>query len=135
MLNSIVGARVRLHLANGWVFDPFIIGADIVDYTMAAGSHAGRHAIQRTYYQRVADGIETTAWYEESGEIVHFTWYLAGQTLHRFSAIPAWLAADFSVDRGDNQDPNFVEKIRKLASENADWPRQIMNDVGYFEVL
>jgi phenolic acid decarboxylase len=81
-----------LHLADGWVFDPFGVGPDIVEYTQSEGPHAGRHAIYHTYYQRVARGIKTSAWYEESGALVNFTWYLEPQTLHRFAVIPAWLA-------------------------------------------
>ena len=39
--------------------------------------HAGRHAIQHFYFQRVAPGVETTVWYEESERaLVHITWYL-----------------------------------------------------------
>ena len=84
MLTSILGARLRWHQANGWVFDPVIVGPDIIEYTLTKAPHAGRHAIQHFYYQRVAPGIETTAWYEESGAIVHITWYLETQTTHRF---------------------------------------------------
>ncbi len=76
MLTSILGARLRWHQADGWVFDPVIVGPDIIEYTLKEGPHAGRHAIQHTYYQRVAPGIETTAWYEETGTVVHITWYL-----------------------------------------------------------
>jgi phenolic acid decarboxylase len=135
VLTSILGARLRWHQADGWVFDPVIVGPDIIEYTLKEGPHAGRHAIQHTYYQRVAPGIETTAWYEESGAIVHITWYLAAQTTHRFAAVPAWLAEDFTAYRGDNQDPAFIEKIRALVSQRQDWPRRIMDDEGYFEVL
>src|SRR6476660_4028068 len=67
MLNTILGARLSWHFANGWVFEPAIVGPDIVDYTLKEGPHAGRHAIQHFYYQRVALGVETTVWYEESG--------------------------------------------------------------------
>jgi hypothetical protein len=80
-------------------------------YTLAKGPHAGRHAIQ------------------------HITWYLETQTTHRFAALPAWLAKDMTVYRGDNQDPAFIEKIRKLISQQQDWPRHIMNDDGYFKVI
>jgi phenolic acid decarboxylase len=135
MLTSILGARLRWHQAEGWVFDPVIVGPDIIEYTLKEGPHAGRHAIQHTYYQRVAPGIETTAWYEESGAVLHITWYLETQTSHRFAALPAWLAKDMTVYRGDNQDPAFVEKIRKLSSERQDWPRHILSDDGYFVVL
>jgi phenolic acid decarboxylase len=135
MVTSILGARLRLHLADGWVFEPFIVGSDIVEYTLQEGPHAGRHAIQHTYYQRVAPGIESTAWYEESGAVVHFTWYLETGTVHRFAALPAWLAEDMTLYRGDNQDPAFVENIRTLRSERQDWPRRILSDEGYFLVL
>jgi phenolic acid decarboxylase len=135
VLASILGARLRWHLADGWVLDPVTVGPDVIEYTLKEGPHAGRHAVQRTYYQRVAPGIETTAWYEESGALVHVTWYLEAQTSHRFSAVPAWLAEDFTVYRGDNQDPAFIEKIRELTSQRQDWPRHIKDDDGYFEVL
>ena len=46
MLTSILGARLSWHFANGWVFEPAIVGPDIVDYTLKEGPHAGRHAIQ-----------------------------------------------------------------------------------------
>jgi hypothetical protein len=58
MLTSILGARLRWHLADGWVFDPVIVGPDNIEYTLKEGPHLGRHTIQRTYYQRVAPGIE-----------------------------------------------------------------------------
>ena len=79
MLTSILGARLRLHLASGWGFDPFVVGPDIAEYTLKQGPHAGRHAIQHFYYQRVAPGIETTSWYEESGAVLHITSYLVRQ--------------------------------------------------------
>jgi hypothetical protein len=58
MLTSILGARLRWHEADGWVFDPVIVGSDIIEYTVKEGPHAGRHAIQHIYYQRVAPGPE-----------------------------------------------------------------------------
>jgi len=60
MLTSVLGARLSWHFANGWVFEPAIVGPDIVDYTLKEGPHKGRHAIQHFYYQRVAPGVETT---------------------------------------------------------------------------
>ena len=72
-LTSILGARLSWHFANGWVFEPAIVGPDIVDYTLKEGPHKGRHAIQHFYYQRVAPSVETTVWYEESGAVVHMT--------------------------------------------------------------
>src|SRR6478672_9049943 len=134
MLTSILGARLNWYQADGWVFDPVTVGPDIIEYTLAKGPHAGRHAIQHFYYERVAPGVETTVWYEESGALVHITWYLETQTTHRFAALPAWLAKDMTVYRGDNQDPAFIEKIRKLISQQQDWPRHILNDDGYFIV-
>ena len=80
MLASILGARLRWHFADGWVFDPAIVGPDIVDYSLKEGPHAGRHAIQHFYYERVALGVETTVCYEERGAPVHLTWYLVTQT-------------------------------------------------------
>ncbi len=134
MLTSILGQRLTWYFPNGWVFEPATFGPDVVDYTLAAGPHAGRHAIQRFYYQRVAPGVESTVWYEESGAVVHMTWYLETQTVHRFAALPAWLAKDMTVYIGDNQDPAFVEKIRRLGAEHQDWPRHILDDDGYFRV-
>jgi phenolic acid decarboxylase len=135
MLTSILGARLRWYQADGWVFDPVMVGPDRIEYTLKEGPHAGRHAIQHTYYQRVAPGIESTAWYEESGAVVHITWYLEAHTTHRFAALPAWLAEDMTLYRGDNQDPAFVEQISTLRSQRQDWPRRILADDGYFEVL
>jgi phenolic acid decarboxylase len=136
MLISVLGARMRWHLANGWVFDPAIVQSDTVEYTLVKGPHVGRHAIQHFYYQRVAPGVETTVWYEESGAVVHFTWYLTTNTMHRWAALPAWLASDFAkVYAGDNQDPAFVAKIRDLSAKGPDFPRHILNDEGYFDVI
>jgi phenolic acid decarboxylase len=135
MITTVLGQTMSWHFANGWVFEPAIFGSDNVEYTLTAGPHAGRHAIQHFYYQRVAPGVESTVWYEESGALVHITWYLESQTVHRFAAIPAWLGKDMSVYRGDNQDPEFIEKIRKLGTEQQDWPRKILDDEGYFKVL
>jgi phenolic acid decarboxylase len=135
MLASILGARLSLHLAEGWVFEPFCVGPDIAEYTLKAGPHAGRHAIQHPYYQRVAPGVETTDWYEESGAIVHFTWFLETGTVHRFAALPAWLGEDMTVYRGDNRDPAFLETMKTLRDQRSDWPRRILSDEGYFVVL
>ena len=33
MLASILGARLSWHFANGWVFEPAIVGPDNVEYT------------------------------------------------------------------------------------------------------
>jgi len=44
MLNTILGARLSWHFANGWIFEPAIVGPDIVDYTLKEGPHAERHA-------------------------------------------------------------------------------------------
>jgi hypothetical protein len=55
--------------------------------------------------------------------------------VHRFAALPAWLAEDMTVYKGDNQDPAFLEKIRKLISQRQDYPRHIMNDEGYFKLI
>jgi phenolic acid decarboxylase len=134
MLTSILGARLSWHLANGWVLEPAIVGSDIVDYHLKEGPQAGRHAIQHFYYQRVAPGVETTSGTRKwRGR--HMTWYLETQTMHRFAALPAWLAEDMTVYRGDNQDPAFVEKIRKFISQRQDWHRPILNDDGYFKVI
>jgi phenolic acid decarboxylase len=133
MLNSIIGKRLRWSFPGGWVFEPAIVKPDTVDYVLKEGPHAGRHAIQHFWYQHVAPGVETTVWYEESGAVVHLTWYLERQTMHRFAALPAWLAEDMTVYRGDNQDSAFIDKIRKLTSTRPDWPRHIIDDQGFFE--
>jgi hypothetical protein len=51
MLTSILGARLRWYQADGWVFDPVLVGPGRIGYTRQEGPHAGRHAIQLTYYQ------------------------------------------------------------------------------------
>jgi hypothetical protein len=63
------------------------------------------------------------------------TWYLESQTVHRYAALPAWLAEDMTVYRGDNQDPAFLAKIRTLSSERSDWPRHLINDDGFFRIM
>jgi len=135
MLTSILGQRLSWHFADGWVFEPAIVRPGSVEYIVKEGPHAGRHAIQHFYYQRVAPGVETTVWSEESGAIVHMTWYLETQTVHRFAALPAWLGKDMTVYAGDNQDPSFIAKIRKLSQTRPDWPRHIIDDQGFFEIL
>jgi hypothetical protein len=40
-----------------------------------------------------------------------------------------------TIYRGDNQDPAFIQKIRKLSAERPDWPRKILDDDGYFRVI
>ena len=50
MLTSILGARLSWHFANGWVFEPAIVGPDSVEYSLKEGPHVGRHAIQHFYY-------------------------------------------------------------------------------------
>jgi phenolic acid decarboxylase len=135
MITSVLGKKLSWHFANGWVFEPAIVGPDYVEYTLKEGPHVGRHAIQHFFYQRVAPGVETTVWYEESGAIVHMTWYLESQTVHRFAALPAWLGKDMSVYAGSNQDPAFLEKIQELITTNQDYPRRLMDDDGFFTVL
>jgi phenolic acid decarboxylase len=135
MIASVLGQKLSWHFANGWVFEPAIVGPDHVEYTLKEGPHVGRHAIQRFFYHRVAPGVESTVWYEESGAVVHMTWYLESQTVHRFAALPAWLDEDMSVYAGSNQDPAFREKIRGLIATNQDYPRRLMDDDGFFRVL
>jgi phenolic acid decarboxylase len=135
MLRTILGAKIRWTQPNGWVFNPVYVGPDTIDYTVEKGPHAGRHAVQPTHYHRIAPGIELTSWYEEVGTIVHIIWYLESQTSHRFAALPAWAAEDFSVLVGDNQDPRYLARIRELAATKADGPRHLLSDDGYFEVL
>jgi phenolic acid decarboxylase len=135
MITTILGKTIRWYQSGDWIFDPFQIRADRVEYTLAQGPHVGRHATQVFDYQVVAPGIETTAWYEETGAIVHITWYLGSQTTHRFAALPAWLGRDMTVMTGDGADPAFVAKMRELDATHADAPRRILSDQGYFEVL
>jgi hypothetical protein len=59
MLTSIPGARLSWHFAEGSVFEPAIVGPDIVDYALKEGPHAARHGIQHFYCQQVAPGVET----------------------------------------------------------------------------
>jgi len=80
----------------------------------------------------VAPGVETTVWYEESGAVVHMTWYLETRTVHRWAALPNWLGADMSVYAGSNQDPAFVDRIAELRADRPDWPRKILDDDGFF---
>jgi hypothetical protein len=42
MLNTILGARLSWHFANGWALEPAIVGPDIVDYTLKEVPHERR---------------------------------------------------------------------------------------------
>jgi len=136
LLNSIVGKNVRLLMSNGWVFQPWFTGPDFIEYTVVQGPHAGRHAIQKPTYARPAPNLETLAWYEETGTVVHLTWHLDSLTVDRFAAVPRWLAdSDMAVSAGDNQSEEFRERMRQLALTGPDMPRHIYSDRGYFELL
>src|SRR5580704_4605461 len=62
----------------------------------------------------VAQGVETTVWYEESGALVHITRYLETQTTHRFAALPTWLAEDTTVYRVTTKTPRSSRKSESL---------------------
>ncbi|WP_160310991.1 phenolic acid decarboxylase [Streptomyces sp. 150FB] len=134
MLGTILGSTFRWIQPNGWEFDPVYMGPDTIDYTVKHGPHAGRHAVQRIFFHRVAPGIELTSWYEEVGTVVSVIWYLESQTSHRFAALPAWAGDDYSVLVGDNQDPEYIDRVRMLAQSNPDGPRNLLWDDGYFEL-
>ena len=123
-------------MSNGWVFQPWFTGPDFIEYTVVQGPHAGRHAIQKPTYARPAPNLETLAWYEETGTVVHLTWHLDSLTVDRFAAVPRWLAdSDMAVSAGDNQSEEFRERMRQLALTGPDMPRHIYSDRGYFELL
>ncbi|MBF6166316.1 phenolic acid decarboxylase [Streptomyces gardneri] len=135
MLKSIVGQRLHLYLPNGWEFDPWITGAGFIDYTLTEGPHKGRHAIQKPTYRRLADNVEFLGWYEETGTTVTLVWHLDSQVVDRFATVPRWLAdVDMSISAGDNQDPEFREKMAQLAAAGPDMPRHIYADHGHFEL-
>jgi phenolic acid decarboxylase len=135
MVSSILGKTLRWHQGGDWILDPVHVRADRIEYEIAQGPHAGRHAVQEFIYHRVTAGIETTAWCEENGAIVHITWFLESQTTRRFAAIPAWVAEDISVIIGDNRDPEFLTKMTRLAEHGSDQPRKIVADQGFFEIV
>jgi phenolic acid decarboxylase len=119
-----------------WRFEPVRMGVDHIEYTLAEGPHAGRQAIQRIYYQRVAPNVELTTWCEESGFVLTITWYLDSQTTHRIAVIPAWLVRNLrEIYAGNNQDPDFQKRLRDAADSGSDHPRKIISDTGYFELL
>ncbi|WP_330252823.1 phenolic acid decarboxylase [Nocardia sp. NBC_00565] len=135
MLKSIVGQRLHLYLPNGWEFDPWITGAGFIEYTLTAGPHTGRHAVQKPTYRRLADNVEFLGWYEETGTVVTLVWHLDTQTVDRFAAVPRWLAdGDMAASTGDNQDPVFREEMARRAAAGPDMPRHIYADHGYFEL-
>jgi phenolic acid decarboxylase len=135
MSKTILGSRIRWYQPNGWVFDPVVVGPDTIDYTVKEGPHAGRHAVQRTHYHRIAPGIEFTSWYEEVGTVVNIIWYLESQTTHRFAALPAWAGEDLSTLIWDNQDPEYLARVRETALAKPDGPRLILSDDGHFELI
>jgi phenolic acid decarboxylase len=135
VIRTILGTKIRWFEVNGWVFDPVVLRPDTIDYTVQEGPHAGRHAIQKIHYHRIAPNVEQTSWYEETGTVVNIIWYLDAQTTHRFAALPRWASDDIASIAGDNQDPAFLERVRKAAQKGPDGPRMILADDGYFEVL
>ncbi|MBO0878824.1 MAG: phenolic acid decarboxylase [Mycobacterium sp.] len=135
MLKTIVGQRLHLYLPNGWEFDPWITGAGYIEYTLTAGPHEGRHAIQKPKYRRLAENLEFLGWYEETGTTVTLIWNLDTQIVERFATVPRWLAdVDMSISAGDNQDPEFRAKMAELAAAGPDMPRHVYQDFGYFEL-
>jgi hypothetical protein len=42
VITSVLGARLSSHFADGWVFEPAIVGPDSVEYWLKEGPHAGR---------------------------------------------------------------------------------------------
>jgi hypothetical protein len=36
---------------------------------------------------------------------------------------------------GDNRDPEYLDRVRKLAATKPDGPRHLLSDDGYFELL
>jgi phenolic acid decarboxylase len=148
MIQTVLGKRFRWFEASTWLddggilrpqvwhFEPVVVGADFIEYTLAEGPHIGRHAIQQIEYHRVAPGIETTAWCEESGAVVHITWYLDSQTTHRFRVRAAWqVQYPYTTFAGDNQDPEYLTKIRDLAAKGPGGRGDVKSDDGYFELL
>lgn len=135
MISTILGSTLRWYQGGDWILEPVHVRADQIDYTVARGPHAGRHAVQQFVYHQVAPGIETTAWYEENGAVLHITWFLGTQTTRRFAAIPAWVAEDMTTITGDNTDPRFLAKVRDLTAQGPDRPRKIVSDQGYFQLL
>jgi phenolic acid decarboxylase len=133
-LSTILGARLTWYQRDGWVFDPVVIGPDTIEYTLREGPHTGRHAVQPTHYHRIAPGIELVSWHEETGTVVNVIWYLESQTTHRYAALPAWVAQDISRTAADNRDPEYLERVARLAAEGPDGPRRILADDGYFEL-
>jgi hypothetical protein len=148
VIDTILGKRFRWFQASTWhqegdvntpqmwQFNPVFVGPDFIEYTLVEGPHVGRHAIQRTVYHRVAPGIESTAWCEESGGVIHITWYLESQTSHRFRSGSTWLLEHLSeAYAGSNQDPEFVRKVKELVAQAPDDRRYIGSDDGFFELV
>jgi phenolic acid decarboxylase len=153
MVDTMLGKAIRWHQSGlyyadskegfepqPWLFEPMKIAADHIEYTLVKGPHAGRKGVQRIYYQRVSSNVEFLSWCEESGTVLHVTWFLDSQTTHRIAFVPAWLAATFGenfeeIYGGDSNDPEFRDRIKKLAEEGDDMPRKVITAIGYFEVL
>src|SRR5260370_3743969 len=60
MLNTILGARLSWHFANGLIFEPAIVGPDIVDYPLNARPHTGPHPTHPFYSSQESPGVDTT---------------------------------------------------------------------------
>ncbi|NKY41858.1 phenolic acid decarboxylase [Nocardia cerradoensis] len=148
MIHSMMGRTIRwfeadwydptaeIYTPQVWRFEPVKFGAHTIEYTLQEGPHAGRHAIQRVHYLNIAPGIESTVWTEESGAVVHITWFLEAQTSFRYASVPQWMARDVpGVYAGSNQDPEFVRKIKELAEAGPQFPHRTGSDWGHWEVL
>jgi len=83
-----LGARLSWHFANGWIFEPAIVGPDIVDYTLKVRATRGTACHPVTSTISGSSGSRDHGRHEESGALVHITWYLETQTVHRFAALP-----------------------------------------------
>ncbi|TWE10361.1 hypothetical protein [Rudaeicoccus suwonensis] len=119
-----------------WRFEPVHMAVDHIKLTLVEGPHAGRSAIQRIYYQRVAPNVEITTWCEqESGSVLNITWYLDSHTTHRVAVVPHWLTEDLSLYIGDSQDPEFRRRLREAAKKGSVFPSKVVSDTGYFELL
>jgi hypothetical protein len=96
MLTSILGARLSWHFANGCVFEPAIVGPDIVDYMLKEGPH-GTACHPALLLPAGGSGSRDHGVVGGKWRARPHTWYLESQTVHRFAALPAWLAEDMTV--------------------------------------
>jgi len=110
MPNSI-SAHASAGIKQRWVFDPVIVGPDIIEYTLTKAPHADGTPSSILLQRSLQDRDHRLV--RESGAIRPYHVVLETQTTHRFWAFPA-CSRRFQRLSGRQPGPAFIEKIGTL---------------------